>query len=1142
MRFHRDRSTSLILVPALLLAASVANWSSPAFAAEQRFVGVLALASEDAVAEKLKLSAEQREQLAKVIDEREAKALGLAVDLKDASPQEQEEKLAPFRQESEAAGLAILTEEQRGLLEQLRLQKLGAAALAEAAVAEKLKFSDEKKTEIRKLLDERDAELRRSNERSRDEILRSYDRRLLDVLDAGQRQEWAKLAGLPDPAGQSALAEPKPAAPTNDKPPMAAGEPKPKGDGKVSFSFQFTPWADVIQWFADQADLSLVMEFPPPGTFNYRDSHRYTPAEAIDLLNGVLLTKGFTLVRRNRMLMVINLEDGIPPELVPDVSLKELDKKGEFELVRVLFRLDRMTPDEAETEIRPVLGTQGRIDKFQKAGLIRVTETAGRLQMIRSVLARIDPAVKEPLDSGDGTGSDLRVFELKHQDAAEVLSVVRQLLDFPADTNVSTDGSLRMVLDPITGKLIVTGKQDKVAKFDEIVKLVDVPTPPSAAGAAQAIESPQLEVYPISGADPNSVLAVLQTLLASFPDVRLALDPKTFNLIAHARPAQHATIKATIAQMERDSRRLEVIRLARVEPTVAVAAITKLFGADGGAGLAPTVDADPVSRQLLVRGSETQISQIRSLLEKMGETGVAGGTALEGGVAASHAGGNVRMLPLSSRSVRSAMEQVEQLWSTMRANRIQIVAPSQTVPTKRAGELPGARPAQATPDAAPREAAPEKNEQPPVKPLPPARDTRLEPRGVRALQASAVYARPNSGETRSDRVAADNRTVARTDESQPPADKKAPPQDGKEPAPIIVAPGPGGTMIASDDIEALNEFEQLLTTLTSRQFAGGSHYTVYYLANANAQIVAETLESIFASGGASAAGGSLIGDLAGSMIGGTAGSLVSGLLGGGGSGSSSASLASTSVHIIPETRLNALIVRAGPADLDLIETLLEVLDTSELPETAVAPRPRMIPVINTSASQIAEIVKEVYSERLAGNRGNQRQPSPEEFLQALRGGGGSSGRGGSNSRRTAADAAKLSISVDPRTNSLIVAAPNQLFEEVKQMVETLDQQTANSNTAMKVVALKHSNPSTVQKALTAIAGEKVRSDNKVSDSSSGSSSSRGGDNSDADAMRRRMEFFNSLRGGSSSSPFGGSSSGRSSPFGSSRSSSSRGRD
>ena len=62
------------------------------------------------------------------------------------------------------------------------------------------------------------------------------------------------------------------------------------------------------------------MDDPPKGTFNYTDNRAYTPAEAIDLLNSVLLPKGYTLIRRDRMLWVINLDNrhsGLPGDQSP---------------------------------------------------------------------------------------------------------------------------------------------------------------------------------------------------------------------------------------------------------------------------------------------------------------------------------------------------------------------------------------------------------------------------------------------------------------------------------------------------------------------------------------------------------------------------------------------------------------------------------------------------------------------------------------------------------------------------------------------------------------------------------------------------------------------------------------------------------
>ena len=98
-----------------------------------------------------------------------------------------------------------------------------------------------------------------------------------------------------------AEAKPAPAEPAKETPPATVtpapaaqppAKPEPPKEPKLRFNFRFQKWLDVLEWFADQADLSLVLDAPPPGTFNYSDTKEYTPTEAIDLLNGILLTKG----------------------------------------------------------------------------------------------------------------------------------------------------------------------------------------------------------------------------------------------------------------------------------------------------------------------------------------------------------------------------------------------------------------------------------------------------------------------------------------------------------------------------------------------------------------------------------------------------------------------------------------------------------------------------------------------------------------------------------------------------------------------------------------------------------------------------------------------------------------------------------
>jgi type II secretory pathway component GspD/PulD (secretin) len=1134
---------SAFVFGALIAGLLVIGRPAYVVAAEAEFVGVLALALEKEAGEQLQLTAEQKAALLKLVDRRESEVLELALQLRNATAAEREAKLVPFRQASEAEGLKLLNETQRAALERLRIRRAAGAGLAEPALAAKLQLTPEQTLAIAKITAERAAQLGKvSNAQEREVLRNTFEQRLFAQLTPEQKSAWDREAGVSTPAiaivqrapEAPASATTTPAAPANPQAsgatPLATVQPAPaqvapasgntktpiastapagnKENVKLRFNFRFQPWGEVLDWFAQQADLSLVMDAPPPGTLNYIDNRDYTPAEALDLMNGVLLTKGFTLVRRQRMLMVINLEDGIPPNLVPFVPAEKLDTLGDFELATTLFRLERLSSEEAEGEVKRLIGPQGAVVVLPRAGQVQVTETAGRLRLIRSVLQASTNM------AADNSKGDVRSFQPVHVGVEDVLPLMRQLLDIPVDGYAAADGSLRLAVDPLTGKLLVGGKPERVAQVAEIIKAIDVPAPQGAS--ASTIETPQLEVYDVGVSDPTSVLQILQTLLAGYADVKLTTDPQTGKLVALARPTQHATIKATIGQMQREARQVEVIYLKVVDPQTAIAAIGRLFGGEAGAAGAPKVEADSVTRQLLVRGSPAQIEQIRGLLVKMGEQP-------SDGAVQSTERSNVRMLPLGSRSARTALEQLEAVWPTMRQNKIRIVTPAANIRSNfPAGTVAPSN--EVSPPTVPGPAAPANPQavppaaEQPKTPVEKAASTGFRVQHVvlsRTLDEQAPE-QPPAPAPKQAPVATPAPAGASPTAPRPlTSDLSAPVAAAKEPAPIVVTTGPSGVIIASEDLDALDQFESLLTSLASRAASGGKEFTVFYLQNAGAAAAAETLEAVFGAGGGGGGGGSLLGDIAGMALGGTGGNMVSAMMGGGAPGPTSSISSSSSVMIVPDSRLNALIVQATPADLDLIEQLLKVVDQLDVPESTVNPRPRLIPIRNTGAQQIADILREVYSERMAGaNR--QRQPSPEEFMQMLRGGRG--GAQGGN-RRGAAETQKISIGIDSRTNSLIVSAPQALYEEIEQLVQTLDHATAESNTAIRVVTLKRSNPEMVQKALSAIVGEKATTTNKPA--ANGSSTGNGNDNArpsggndpQADLMRQRMEMFNQMRGG-----------------------------
>ncbi len=1071
--------------------------------ADPAFVGVLALAVDDEGARRLELTDEVREKLIALIDKREQEAVNLALQIRELPPAERERRLAPFVAESERMGMALLTVEQRSKLHQFRIQRAGMASLAEADIQKLLGLDEAQRQAIQRLLDERSEAMTEGGEQERRVTASTYERRLRTVLSAEQKANWDQLAGLgpgaqavaadqgqadataeavadaadPEMATQQGSAPTEEPAATQDavEPAEASkpSEPVNPEDIRLSFNFRFQPWEDVLDWLADSADLSLQSDLIPEGTFNYSDTRKYTPTEAIDLINGVLLTKGYTLVRRGRLLSVINLDDEVPDVLVEFVPVEKLDDRGEFELVKTVFHLAKMEPADAEEEIAQLVGPGRGMIVMPKARQILVIETAGKLRTIRDVIERAE---------NPNFGSTKRVTEvaLDHVTPEVVLSIARPLLGLEEGSNVGE--GISIALGPLGTRMFVTGDAESIEILEDVVERVDLETTASMPGAG-AIEQLQLQTHTINVADPEQAMAVLQTLLAGLPDVRLSLDLKTNKIIALARPSEHKTIIETIKQLEGEAPLFEVIQLRRIDPQLAVLTIANFFGGDEEGSDGPKLDADPTTMKLYVYATRDQIDQIKDLIDK-----------LEGPAEGSSIGSNLRFLPMTGDGAKTAVETAERLWSGQ--NQIRFTTPSDTGP----GLLdlrevnPGKGAAPATDPAARPAAEPARRDAAPVN-RPDPNITRHQPSRVPARFASQSADEPPKGIPGSD---------------------------------IRVEITPGGILIASDDIEALDKFEELLRTVAGpQQMPNSKSYTVFFLKYAKAPVAQQLIQDILggsSSGGAG--GGGLLGDVASNLLGG-GGGLLGALMGGGGGGDGAVTTiqATGPISMVSDPRLNCLVVQALPADLELVEELLKVVDREgSITDVQTAGKPRIIPVIYMQAEDVASVVRETYSNRIATQQsGHQQQPNPADLIRALRG-----GRGGGGNDDNRGEESKMTLAVDSRSNSLIVTAPEPLFEEVKLLVEMIDQAGLDSIEDVSIVTLKRANPEIVQKALESILGPSAT----TGSTSSSSSSSRPSGTSGAAApfggaspadIQRRMEFFQRMRsgGGFGGAPTGG---------------------
>ena len=493
--------------------------------------------------------------------------------------------------------------------------------LAEAKVAEAVNLTDEQRGQVATLITARAEALAKAAPADRPQVIAQSEKDLSAILNDEQRVLFVRETAEP----------------------------------RLHFNFRFQRWTDVLEWFAKQADLSLVLDAPPPGTFNYSDSKSYTVVEALDLLNGVLSTKGYTLIRRGRMLLVVDVQDGIPEGLIPRIPLEEITKRGKFELVSVVFPLGDLDGAAVKTEITPLLGPYGKSALLPQSKQLLVTDTAGIMRAVSAVISSmpkpasatapvplygvyplkgVDPKIAEDVLTkmfpGAKIAADIKAEQINAYavpaEQVAIKGVIEQmqaqnppekkpLLEvYPIrDQQDATQLVANLTLVAPLGRITFDPRERQIVAFASPLDQANIKSAiEKLAVTGSGDKSRQLDVYRLSKADPVTTLTLLQGLL---PQTKLSLDPQTRRLVAIATPDDHKAIKAILDQLQSvepgpDTQTLKIYPLDHPLPPTSLAVLTTLAPK---AQIVPNVEA----KQLQVLASPADHVLIKTNLEEL---------------------------------------------------------------------------------------------------------------------------------------------------------------------------------------------------------------------------------------------------------------------------------------------------------------------------------------------------------------------------------------------------------------------------------------------------------------------------------------------------------------------------------------------
>ena len=232
-----------------------------------------------------------------------------------------------------------------------------------------------------------------------------------------------------------------------------------------TFNVKDAPWIAILREFSNSMGFSLSMGVQPNGTFTYFDDRAHSPQQAIDIFNDHLIPLGAILVRNEDRLIVVNSESPIADNLVPFVSVDEIDSIGRNEVAGAAIPMKGIDAQAALAEVMAMKSRIGTVRAFSNTGRVIVIDTGTHLRRIRDLL----------LQTGFARNNDTSaVYQLRHAKAEDVAKAIQEFLTGQAGGADVQNGSQsgqndRVVAETTTNSLIIRGSVESIPTIYRII-------------------------------------------------------------------------------------------------------------------------------------------------------------------------------------------------------------------------------------------------------------------------------------------------------------------------------------------------------------------------------------------------------------------------------------------------------------------------------------------------------------------------------------------------------------------------------------------------------------------------------------------------------------------------------------------------
>jgi general secretion pathway protein D len=189
--------------------------------------------------------------------------------------------------------------------------------------------------------------------------------------------------------------------------------------GEIMLNFQGASLNDVMNYLSEAAGFVIVQETPVTGTVNVMSRQPVSAEEAVDLVNTVLIEKGFIAIRNGRILKIVKREGAQKRDLpVQNGSDPEKIPRNDGMVTQILpLRFGEAA--KLVENLRPLLPDNATITANESSNSIIMTDTQTNIRRMAEIIRAIDTSV--------ASISTIHVYPLQYANAKELATVITQL-------------------------------------------------------------------------------------------------------------------------------------------------------------------------------------------------------------------------------------------------------------------------------------------------------------------------------------------------------------------------------------------------------------------------------------------------------------------------------------------------------------------------------------------------------------------------------------------------------------------------------------------------------------------------------------------------------------------------------------------